>query len=79
MMKIMLKYNPQNEIAVNPVSELATPHAFTVTPIVTFPGAVDRTAIPAAISHCSGIASSRFSIPGIRHLPVSLPDGFFSD
>ena len=29
MMKIMLKYNPQNEIAVNPVSELATPHAFT--------------------------------------------------
>ena len=30
MMKIMLKYNPQNEIAVNPVSELATPHAFTV-------------------------------------------------
>ena len=42
-----------------------------------FPGAVDLTAIPAAISHCSGIASSRFSIPGIRHLPVSSPDGFF--
>ena len=38
MMKIMLKYNPQNEIAVNPVSELAMPHAFTVTPIVTFSG-----------------------------------------
>ena len=35
MIKIMLKYNPQNEMAVNPVSELATPHAFTVTPIVT--------------------------------------------
>lgn len=30
MIKIMLKYNPQNEIAVNPVRELATPHAFTV-------------------------------------------------
>ena len=38
MMKIMLKYNPQNEMAVNPVSELATPHALTVTPIVTFSG-----------------------------------------
>lgn len=75
----MLKYNPQNEIAVNPVSELAMPHAFTVTPIVTFPGAADRTAIPAAISHCSGIASSRFLIPGIRHLSVSVPDGFFSN
>ena len=34
----MLKYNPQNEMAVKPVSELATPHAFTVTPIVTFSG-----------------------------------------
>ena len=29
----MLKYNPQNEMAVNPVSELATPHALTVTPV----------------------------------------------
>ena len=38
MIKIMLKYNPLNEMAVNPVSELATPHAYTVTPIVTLSG-----------------------------------------
>ena len=38
MIKIILKYSPQKERVVNPVSELATPHAFTVIPIVIFSG-----------------------------------------
>ena len=38
IIKIILKYKPQKEIAANPVKEFSTPHAFTVTPMVTCSG-----------------------------------------
>ena len=38
IIKIILKYKPQKEIAANPVKEFSIPHAFTVMPIVTCSG-----------------------------------------